>query len=225
MDEQHRNENKNRREICSKNYSSNYNERIILLLEDSVLNTPRLEYHNVLHSLDVWNAVMFYSAHENIQRNSRFLLESAAIIHDKILIPGRNDNETRTAIYARNRLPELNYSPAETDAVAKLIEATDLKKFPKSHLEQIMRDADVDNLGRKDFLEKNEALYHEIKNSLNPNMTRHDWYQGTLNFLKSHEFYTRTAQKYRNVQKETNIVIIEKLIEKTKKRGIFNETS
>jgi adenylate cyclase len=192
----------------------NYSDRLINLLEDSIQTMPRLEYHNALHSLDVWNAVIFYASHENIKRHNRFLLESTAILHDKIVVPGRNDNEKNTANYARKRLPELNYSRSETEIVAGLIEATDLTKVPQNYLEEIIRDADVDNLGRKDFLEKNEALYYEIKNNLNPTLTRRDWYLGTLQFLKNHEFYTRTAQKYRNVQKTKNVKCIERLLEK-----------
>src|SRR6186713_2897321 len=55
------------------------------------------------------------------------------------------------------------YAEEEADRICNMILATRIPQLPKTHLEEIMCDADLDYLGRNDYTQIADGLYEEMR--------------------------------------------------------------
>ena len=171
-----------------------------------------LYYHNLKHTIDVTIGVEIIGTGEGVSNAELILLKTAALFHDFGQIKGAIDHEERGCRIAQEVLPRFNYSQEQIDIISDLIMATKLPPNPKTKLEKIMADADLDYLGRKDFIPVSDTLYRELKvQGLISDFNQ--WNKLQLKFLSSHQFFTETAQKMRKVNKEKQIERIKSLIE------------
>src|SRR5436309_16127441 len=72
------------------------------------------------------------------------------------------DHERASAQIAAAILPNYGYTPAHIQAICGMIMATKLPQAPHTLLEQIVADADLDVLGRPDFVTRNQDLHTEL---------------------------------------------------------------
>jgi class 3 adenylate cyclase len=171
-----------------------------------------LYYHNLKHTIDVTIGVEIIGTGEGVSDAELILLKTAALFHDFGQIKGAIDHEERGCKIAQEILPRFNYNQEQIDTITDLIMATKLPPNPKTKLEKIMADADLDYLGRKDFIPVSDTLYRELKvQGLISDFN--EWNKMQLKFLSSHQFFTETAQKMRKVNKEKQIERIKNLIE------------
>jgi hypothetical protein len=75
-----------------------------------------------------------------------------------------------------------------------------------------MCDADLDYLGRSDFIPVSNTLYKEMKEQ-NKIGSLNEWNKLQVKFLTNHQFFTKTALSLREVNKQMQIERIKKLIE------------
>ncbi len=73
-----------------------------------------------------------------------------------------DNNEDIGAKHAREVLPKYGFSPEQIELVSQLILATKMEYEPKTVLEKIMKDADLEYLGRDDFREISSKLMQEF---------------------------------------------------------------
>jgi predicted metal-dependent HD superfamily phosphohydrolase len=166
-------------------------------------------YHNFVHAVDVRDCTLRIAHDENLGQYEKFLLGTAALMHDLIVEKDNLYNEERSAMLAQEVLPNLGYSKYEVQEISKLILATKLPTKPNSKLEQVMCDADLDNLGRTDFLEKGEQVRQEL------GMERDaKWYERLYKFLENQNYYTDSAKKDRVPGLKRNMGVLEKILEK-----------
>ena len=122
----------------------------------------RIKYHNADHTLHQTKGVVAVANHlailENISENDRELLVAAAYFHDTGYIREYDKNEPIAARMAGRILKLIGYEPDEIQKVQEMILSTDLEVEPKNRIERILCDADLDNLGREDFLELDDKL-------------------------------------------------------------------
>lgn len=170
-----------------------------------------LYYHNLKHTIDVTIGVEIIGSGEGVSEAELLLLKTAALFHDFGQIKGAVDHEERGCEIAKEVLPRFNYSQEQIDTICEIIMATKLPPNPKTELEKIMADADLDYLGRKDFIPVSDTLYRELKvQGLITDFN--EWNKMQLKFLSQHQFFTETARKMRKVNKEKQIERIKKLI-------------
>jgi uncharacterized protein len=89
--------------------------------------------------------------------------------------------------------------------------ATRLPQTPRTALEEILADADLDVLGRDDFLPRNRALQAEVS-ALGRPVGDKPWLTGQTQFLQSHRYWTAAARSLRDRGKERNIDLLERLL-------------
>jgi hypothetical protein len=82
--------------------------------------------------------------------------------------------------------------------------ATTIPSKPQNLLEQIICDANLDHLGRVDFLIQSDKLFQEYR-MRHKIKSKKDWNLFQINLLESHEFYTDIAKTMREVTKEEQI--------------------
>ncbi len=171
-----------------------------------------LPYHNLEHVIDVFNEVITFGQHDNLDRRSLILLAVAAVFHDMGFIERGQENEDLGAQHAASAMQaDGGFSAQEIDLVSTMIldtqvrfTTTGVRQIPTTELSKYLCDADVSNLGREDFFEKAELVRLEIGAS-DPQV----FGQGLKKFLASHSWYSPAAQKLRQAQKDSNIKELE----------------
>lgn len=175
-------------------------------------NLPKnLYYHSIDHVYDVVDAVERLAVMENVLDEDLFLLKTAALFHDAGFIEKYENNEAIGAAMAEEILQQFGYSSGQIEKIKSLIMATHLDHEPKNKLEEIIKDADLDYLGRDDFHHIADKLKKEL---MERNYIKSDkeWDELQVKFLKKHKYYTDSAIKLRQEKKLKHLnEIIERL--------------
>jgi predicted metal-dependent HD superfamily phosphohydrolase len=175
--------------------------------------SPGLYYHGLSHTTDdVILAVEKFAEGEGIKGESLDLLLTTAWFHDLGFIEVRSGHEAVGARIASEVLPGFGYSKEQIQIVNGIIMATVVPQAPKTILEQIMADADLDVLGRDDFMFRNNNLRRELA-FFGQEFTDTQWFSGQLKFVESHVYFTATARKLRNEVQAKNVAELKKKLE------------
>lgn len=186
-------------------------------LEEKVLNflqknlPEHLYYHDYRHTIDVVNQAELIGYGEGVTDEEILLLKTAALFHDTghtISSPG---HEELGCGIAREWLTAYNYSEKQIEKICEIIMATKMPPNPQTLLQKIICDSDLDYLGRIDFIPTSNALFRELEaqgiiSDIN------EWNKLQIKFLSAHQFYTDTSQRLREVNKQSQIDRIQKLI-------------
>lgn len=171
-------------------------------------------YHNLNHMKDVVEQVENIGRAEGINDEDMHILKTAALLHDAGFMQTYKDHEHAGMELARQMLPNEGYSQEQIDRICRLIECTILTEEPQNLLERIIRDADLDYLGRDDYFPISQELYKEL---LEMNLIKEndfEWCQGQITFLQEHTYYTDYSRKVRNPVKVKHIQWLQEQITK-----------
>jgi hypothetical protein len=163
-----------------------------------------LLYHSIDHTKDVVTAVERIALLENVTDEGLFLLKSAATYHDAGFIEQYDKNEPIGVRLAGEILPKYGYTKKHIEIIKNLINVTAIPHKPKTHLEEIICDADLDYLGRDDFHQISDKLCQELKEH-GKIANNKEWDLIQVTFLSSHKYFTKTAKKTRKKKKEANL--------------------
>ncbi len=184
-----------------------------------------IKYHDADHTLHPTRGVVAaansIAISENISEHDRELLITAAYFHDTGYIREYDKNEPIAARMAGRILKLIGYKPNEIEKVQKMILATDLEVEPKTHVEKILCDADLDHFGREDFF-KLDGKLREGRRARGLDVSDDaKWYKGTRAIITNHQYYTQSQKKLREKEKQKNIQRLLKKLEniEKKKRG------
>lgn len=178
---------------------------------------PTRFYHSLAHTRnDVLPAAERLARMEGVQGDDLLCLLTAVCFHDVGYIDRPDDHEARSAEIAAQILPRFGYSPPQIALIRTLILATKLPNNPQTLLEKIIADADMDSLGREDFLSAGLHLRHELEGLGNQSADT-EWYQLQLEFLQQHTYYTEAARKLRGPGKQRNIEAVLKLLDEARR--------
>ncbi len=170
-----------------------------------------LYYHNFSHTLDVLESTVRYSIMEKIDEEGLILLKTAALYHDSGFLMKYSNNEDASVFIVQDALPRYNYDQEQVEIVKRMIFCTEIPQKPKTILEKILCDADLDYLGRNDFYMTGICLLREWnENGINTSLR--EWYIQELYFLQQHEYFTRSAYNLRNELKLTHLQQIRDLL-------------
>ncbi len=173
---------------------------------------PTLYYHSVEHTIDVHEATQRLIAAEHITENTAVLIETAALYHDAGILFQYTNHERASVELSRQMLPVFGYSPDDIDFIGEMIMVTSLPQRPSSLAGQILCDADLDYLGREDFLIHSFQLRLEWQIEGIKNLNLHDWFKSQVSFLSDHQYFTKSAIAIRNEQKNKNLQEIKQLL-------------
>jgi predicted metal-dependent HD superfamily phosphohydrolase len=184
-----------------------------------------IKYHDANHTLHPTKGVVAVANRiaisENISEHDRELLITAAYFHDTGYIREYDKNEPIAARMSGRILKLIGYKPKEVEKVQKMIRSTDLEREPKTLVEKILCDADLDNLGREDFFKLDGKLREGRRIRGLDVSDDAKWYKGTLEIIKKHQYYTESQKKLREKGKQKNIKLLLNKLEniERKKRG------
>jgi hypothetical protein len=95
----------------------------------------------------------------------------------------------------------------DKEHVARLIMVTKIPQQPKTLLESIICDADLDYLGREDFPAIAEFLYLELK-ACGEMSDRNRLNELQLSFLGAHQYHTESSRKLRSNGLQNNLLFV-----------------
>jgi adenylate cyclase len=181
---------------------SDLEEAIMERLENEL---PKdIYYHNVKHTIDVVTQAEIIARGEGVSEEELLLLKTAALMHDTGFILSYDKHEQNSIDLSREVLRRFDYSEAQIRQVVELIEVTHPKAKPVNTLQYILKDADLDYLGRSDFIKVSDHLFHELQ-EYNGKMSSYEWNKKQFDFLSKHKYYTDTARKMRQVNKDKQL--------------------
>jgi predicted metal-dependent HD superfamily phosphohydrolase len=181
-----------------------------------------IKYHDANHTLHPTKGVVAaangIAISEKISDLDRELIIAAAYFHDSGFIREYGKNEPIAARMAGRILKLIGYKPNEIEKIQKMILATDLAVEPKTHVEKILCDADLDHFGRDDFF-KLDAKLREGRRIRGLDVSDDaKWYKGTLAVITNHQYYTESQKKLREKEKQKNIKRLLNKLEEIEKR-------
>src|SRR5512133_552229 len=203
--------------IPNKRFSIRFNLIQFTDLQEQILDKlekelpPSLFYHNIKHTVDVVTQVELIGLGESVTDEELLLLKTAALFHDAGHTISYDNHEYFGCLVAREMLTEYCYTTAQIDTICDLIMSTKLPPKPANKLERIMCDADLDYLGRSDMIPVSNLLFMELKERSKIKSIK-DWNSLQVKFISGHQYFTETARKLREVNKQLQIERIRNLI-------------
>ncbi len=159
-----------------------------------------LEYHCLEHTVDVANICEFYIKYFDLPKGQAELLRIAAIAHDYGYIESPTEHERNSVNKLIPLLEKYDYSEDDIDMIGGMIMATKIPQTPKNFFEEILADADLDYLGRKDYDKLSSRLLQEFFH-YDVVQDQREWLDVQIKFLENHNYHTEIAQEKRNKSK------------------------
>jgi adenylate cyclase len=184
-------------ELAELRYADLY-EWVIQKLEKEL--PDNLYYHNVLHTVDVVSSARRLCREEQLDAESDLLVRTAALLHDIGFVVDYDNHEVHSVRIAKEVLPSYHYSVKQIEQVCKLIMSTHYPPNPTDHLEEIICDADLDYLGRRDFVNGSKNLYMEL-HQRKKIKSSDEWIKTQIAFIETHTYFTKSAIRSREVNK------------------------
>jgi len=173
-----------------------------------------LWYHGVHHTIDVEKEAERIAISEKItNQEDLLLLKIACLYHDSGFLFTYKEHEAAGCDLAKKELPSFGLDQNQIDIICGMIMATKIPQTPRTKLEEIICDADLDYFGREDFFPIANTLFLELK-ARSFVKSVDDWNIIQRNFFKQHRYFTGTTKKLRGKQKQRYFEMIEALVEK-----------
>lgn len=174
-------------------------------------------YHNFHHIFRVVESVTEVGKGSNASDTELEYLQLAAWFHDAGYSVSEELHEEKSCEILANFLQSENYSNENSELVQRLILATHAHHEPADLLEKIIKDADTSHFANENYIGIAELLKSEWEKTQNLQYTDIEWAEINRDLLLSkHRFYTDYARENWSKGKETNIVALQKRIQKLK---------
>ena len=188
---------------------TNAKEFILSKLKEEL--SKELIYHDVAHTLDVYEAVLKHIDVSDVSKEDSLILQTAAFFHDSGFIRQTDGHEGISCDYALEYLPLFGYSLSQIQTICGMIMATKIPQDPCSPLEEILADADLDYLGRDDFFVIANKLYLELR-AAGVVTNEDDWNRVQIDFFEGHHYFTPAAKTWREQKKAQHLAILKSKI-------------
>ena len=187
-------------EINLMNFESVYKYLLEKLKNDLPIH---LTYHNAQHTEAVIKSADELCLVEELDNHATLLVKTAALFHDAGFLKSYSDHEQNSCLIAREILPKFDYMQEDIEAVCNLIMATELPQTPSNMMERILCDADLHYLGTDQYLSIAGNLFDEFK-EMRIVKNKKEWLKIQIQFFRSHQYFTKTAQKLYSAKKLEN---------------------
>ncbi|MBN8683844.1 MAG: HD domain-containing protein [Chitinophagales bacterium] len=171
-----------------------------------------LAYHGLHHTLDVLAMSVELCESEGVGAHDTVLVKTAALYHDCGFVKDKHaGHELEGCRIVQDQLPLYGYSDTDIETICGMIMATKIPQSPKSLLEEIICDADLDYLGRPDFFKIGETLFHEL-HAYHLIDNEQAWNRLQVSFLSAHRFHTQTNIRRREPAKQEYLLALKGLV-------------
>ncbi len=169
-------------------------------------------YHNPAHSISVLDRATYIAMAEDINNEDLEDLQLAALFHDTGFSEQYEKNEHIGARIARKWLEKMWHPDERISKIENIIMATVLFSTPRTHLEKIIQDADLDNIGTKSEFIYSQRYLTELRTVGGKDISDFAYWQFVYKLLTKYKFHTETAKTERFEQQVRDIEHMEKYL-------------
>lgn len=170
-------------------------------------------YHNLKHTTAVAEAAEEIGRQSTLSNDDLENVLIAAWLHDTGYEKDREHHEERSADTATTLLESWGASHDKVKKVQNLIAATRMPQNPQNLAEQVLCDADLYHLSKKDIFECAQQIRSEIETFKNIKFeSDKEWGEYNLKFLKSHSYFTLYGRQVLEERKKKNIKKLKKML-------------
>ncbi|MGE5457778.1 MAG: HD domain-containing protein [Methanococcaceae archaeon] len=174
-------------------------------------NLPdEIGYHDLLHTKEVTSSAFEIGMNSGLSKKELDLVQIAAWFHDTGFINKYKGHEQESIRIAMDFLKSYNLNKEDLDVITNLIRVTEHKIPPGNKLEEVIKDADILNIGQDAFFSNNERIKEEREQLENIVIDEKEWLLDSLNFIKGTNFYTDYAKRTYGEKRKENIEILTK---------------
>lgn len=171
-----------------------------------------LTYHDANHTRYVLEKTILIAEKEKVSDHELFLLKVAALYHDTGHLKSSENHEAESCRIAMQDLAEQHFDETEIGQICNMIMATKIPQQPKSNIEGILADADLEYLGTSEFDFISDKLLSELKH-FRPELTTNQWLSMQIDFISKHKYHTEYCRTHYEPTKMKNL---EKIQEKAR---------
>jgi uncharacterized protein len=164
-----------------------------------------LTYHCTDHTLYVCKKAEYIARKEGASEEDIYLLKVAAMYHDIGFVESHMAHEKRGCEIAMEELPGFGFNDAQLKKICGMIRATQIPQDPRTKLEEIIADADLEYLATNLFIVHSERLYKELQHFQNGQLTRERWNEIQKDFIGNHRYHTDYCRRYKEHRKHKNL--------------------
>ncbi len=169
-------------------------------------------YHNPAHTQWVFDRATYLAMAEWVEWEDLEDLQLACLFHDTGFTVQYQKNEHVGAQIARKWLIGQKHPEERIEKIENIIMATVLFSKPKTHLEKIIQDADLDNIGTKNEFSYSQRLLVEIRTIGHMETSECAYWQFVYTLLTKYKFHTKTAKNERHDQQLRDVEHMEKFL-------------
>jgi HD superfamily phosphodiesterase len=185
-------------------------------------------YHDLAHTIETVETCREIGEASGLNDEQMETLLLAAFFHDSGYIHQYEGHEEKSCEIARGFLEKYGYPNEKILLVEKLIKSTNKEHSPKGILENILHDADVIKIGKRNFFDMGKLLRAEWEIFLDEHYTDEEWEKLQHEFLLQTEFKTKYAREKYGKEQKKNIERQRQNILKTEedqKKGLLKSRS
>ncbi|MCI5082315.1 MAG: DUF5706 domain-containing protein [Saprospiraceae bacterium] len=175
-------------------------------------------YHNLTHTLTVRDNCLKLASKLSLNAEETEILQLAALFHDTGFTKVYTGHEEVGKEIARKFLRQHDYPETKLQKVTACIGATKVGETAQDQLEEVIQDADLNNLGSGRYNEVLAGLRHEWKVFLGKEYTDEEWHKMNYQFIKNHEYHTEVAQQDFQEPLQENLKSMKKIVKKDKRK-------
>lgn len=168
-----------------------------------------LFYHSIHHTKDVMKNVEVIGTYLGLNHDDLNILKMSALFHDLGFLDICDGHEEKSVEYAEEYLLKENLDESIIKKITDAIKATKVPQSPNDFLSKILCDADLMNLSSEEkYMDDIERLRKEWIFCGKEKHSKEEFYQISLNFLKSHHFHTEYGLKILKPKKDRTVKIL-----------------
>lgn len=170
-------------------------------------------FHTLAHTSEVVASSWEIGAGSGLTKHETEILLVAAWFHDTgYTVLARGHEEVSVEI-ASIFLNEKGYPRRGIARIGRCIRATRVPQQPRTLLERVICDADLNSLGRRSYFRQNDLLKQEIEMRQGTTLDEVIWLRRSYRFLRRHRFHTRYARQNLENGRLINLAALKRMLD------------
>jgi hypothetical protein len=178
-------------------------EEFILSKLEAELN-KNLYFHNFEYARHLYEYSGLLAKAADLDLEETLFIRTSALLLNVGFTTGYENQENKSAEYARKILPEYNYSEKQITVISNLILSSKWPPEPKNLLEMVLYDIKMEYIGRADFTRLYKLLFLE-QNQYMKSVDVLEFKRKQLDIVKQYQFFTESARRLREIPFEDQL--------------------
>jgi class 3 adenylate cyclase len=178
-------------------------EEIIFAKLEAELH-KNLFFHTAEYSRHLYEYSGLLAKASDLDLEESLFIRTSALLLNVGFTSVYENQENKSAEFAREILPEFNYSEKQITIISNLILSSKWPPEPKNILEMVLYDIKMEFIGRADFIRLYKLLFLE-QNQYQKSLDIKEYKSKQLQIIQHYQFYTESAKRLREIPLEEQL--------------------